>query len=236
MINKVVSAVVLSLIATSAAATCRQALLLGLDVSGSVDAREYRLQLDGLANAFDTPSVRSALLSFPAAPVSIGVFEWSGATRQRLLVPWTSISSTEDLNDLISVLHSAQRVPLGQSTALGSAMAFAANYLEQQSECWSKTLDISGDGPSNSGPRPRDIAQHSSYDSITINALVIGSDPNWGTDQRSEQIGELKAYFESEVIRGPIAFVEVALGFEDYEEAMIRKLLRELEGLVLSQL
>lgn len=35
----------------AAQANCRLALALGLDVSGSVDSREYRLQLDGLANA-----------------------------------------------------------------------------------------------------------------------------------------------------------------------------------------
>ena len=44
-----VTLVVVLLLPGVARAQCRQALLLALDVSGSVDAREYRLQLDGLA-------------------------------------------------------------------------------------------------------------------------------------------------------------------------------------------
>ena len=47
--------------ASAGVAECRQALALGLDVSGSVDAREYRLQLDGVAGALDDPAVRAAV-------------------------------------------------------------------------------------------------------------------------------------------------------------------------------
>ena len=42
----------------AAAAECRLALSLGLDVSSSVDAREYRLQTEGLAAALIAPEVR----------------------------------------------------------------------------------------------------------------------------------------------------------------------------------
>ena len=36
------------------------------------------------------------------------------------------------------------------------------------------------------------------------------------------------AYYLSEVIRGPLSFVEVTDGYDDYDRAMKRKLLREL--------
>jgi hypothetical protein len=36
------------------------------------------------------------------------------------------------------------------------------------------------------------------------------------------------------VILGPGAFVEIALGFEQYEQAMVRKLRRELEAPAMS--
>ena len=70
------------------AAACRQALALGLDVSGSVDADEYRLQLDGLAAALASPEVVSALIADAASPVRITVYEWSGPNDQQVLVPW----------------------------------------------------------------------------------------------------------------------------------------------------
>ncbi len=47
---------------------------------------------------------------------------------------------------------------------------------------------------------------------------------------------ELTAYFSNRVLAGPGAFSEVAIGFDDYERAMRRKLLRELEFLSMSQL
>ena len=53
MIRALVLAVAGWLLADPGTAACRQALALGLDVSGSVDACEYRLQIDGLAQALD---------------------------------------------------------------------------------------------------------------------------------------------------------------------------------------
>ena len=58
---------------------------------------------------------------------------------------------------------------------------------------------------------------------ITINALVIGQpDPS--------ETARLTAYFRANVISGRFAFTETAQGFADYQAAMTRKLLRELEA------
>ena len=69
MIRAVGLILALTMPSVTDAMECRQALALGLDVSGSVDAREYRLQLSGVASALDAPEVREKLLSMPAAPV-----------------------------------------------------------------------------------------------------------------------------------------------------------------------
>ena len=65
------------LLPLTAQAKCRQALALGLDVSGSVDAFEYRLQIDGLAGALLRPEVQQAFMTFPQAPVRLFVYEWA---------------------------------------------------------------------------------------------------------------------------------------------------------------
>lgn len=222
--------------APAADAACRQALALGLDVSGSVDAREYRLQLQGLAAAFDNPAVRSALLSVPAAPVSVMVFEWSGPSDQAVIAPWIIMDGDAALNGFLETLLQTTRRPASPGTALGVAMNLGAFYLDQQPECWKRTLDISGDGTSNLGPRPRDLKDPIGARGITVNALVIGSAATGSGNRRETEIGELSAYFRAEVIVGPDAFVETALGFEDYEAAMTRKLLRELEIMAVSDL
>ncbi len=212
---------------------CRQALALGLDVSGSVDAQEYRLQLDGLAAALGDAEVRAALLGQGTAPVRIAVYEWSAPGDDRLVLDWTEISDASALADVQSILRSTRRGDMGPSTGLGEALRVGISLLEQQPDCWNRTLDISGDGKANTGQRPQSVSP--TPDWITVNGLVIGSDDAAGGDHRQSQIGELAAYYAAYVIRGPLAFVETAIGFADYENAMRRKLLRELAVLTIGQ-
>lgn len=223
-------------LAGAAQANCRQALALALDVSGSVDAREYRLQIGGVTAALADPEVRDKLLAMPSAPVRLMVFEWSGPNDQRILLPWTAIDSPATLETVIETLAQTTRVEATPGTALGTAMTSGAIYLDQQKDCWKRTLDISGDGKSNLGPRPRDVKPRLEERGITINGLVIGvDDPSIG-DVRQSDIGELSSYYNAHVILGPDAFVLTAIGYADYARAMRNKLFRELDGLVFSQL
>lgn len=221
-------------LAGSANAQCRQALALGLDVSGSVDSREYRLQMDGLAAALTHPDVSYALLANPSAPIHLAVFEWSGSDHQHILQDWVSITDAEVLARFVALLRDTKRHPSSLSTSLGTAMLNGAALLDARPACWKRTLDISGDGINNTGPHPRAVQKTLSNRDITINALVIGADAARIMDQGQDEIGELSSYFKAYVKTGPRAFVETALGFEDYEAAMVRKLQRELVGPVLS--
>lgn len=223
-------------LAQPAVAQCRQALALGLDVSGSVDAREYRLQLDGLAAALTDPRVARALLALPAAPVRLAVFEWSGPEYQRLLLGWTEVADRATLARIAARLAATARRPAPPGTGLGAAMRHGADLLADQPGCWRRTLDISGDGRHNQGPHPRAVKSTLLRRGITLNALAIGADAPRGGDRRQADIGALSSYFRAWVILGTGAFVETALGFDDYSAAMARKLLRELELPALSAL
>lgn len=213
--------------ASAGVAECRQALALGLDVSGSVDAREYRLQLDGVAGALDDPAVRAAILSAPEAPVSLLVYEWSGPTDQRVIAPWRSIRDAAALQELIDGLRQVERAAASPGTALGVAVAAGAAYLAQRPACLKHTLDISGDGISNLGPRPRDVKRQLAGRDLTVNALVV---------EAAGEDSTLTGYFMAEVITGPGAFALPAAGFDAYQSAMTTKLLRELAVLSLAQL
>ena len=217
------------------AAQCRLALVLALDVSSSVDEAEYVLQRDGLAAALGDPDIRAAILRGGNGYVALAVYEWSGPQFQRLVVDWVAITDEAALAAVTTRLRSTTRLPSNPTTALGTAMLYGGRLLQDRRNCWRRTLDISGDGRTNTGPRPRDVDRDPILADITINALVIGSDhPDGGVP--AEEIKALRAHFEHQVIRGPGAFTEVALGFADYERAMVRKLLRETEGLAIGQL
>lgn len=220
--------------ASSADAACRQALALGLDVSGSVDRTEYRMQVEGLARSLDNPDVRDMLLSTPEFPVRVAVYEWSGPLSQHLILPFTEITDAATLDRVVLTIAGAERRPDTHTTAIGSAMLTGFDLLSDQTDCLMLTLDLSGDGPSNSGPRPKGVSPPSGAGPITVNGLVV-ADSLLDRDRQYRQVGDLAAYYEAYVIRGPGAFVEAAFGYADYESAMTRKLLRELTSIVLGQ-
>lgn len=233
MVKASVLAACFAVLAQAVSAECRLALALGLDVSASVDASEYRLQLDGLSAALGSAGVRDALLAAPESPVALAVFEWSGRNDQRLLIPWTVVLSPQHLREIRTRLGATTRRPMDDSTALGTALLYGQGLLSESPGCAQWVLDVSGDGKNNDGVPPEDVTAQTMA-GVTVNALVIGADVLDQTDRRQAQIGELSSYFNAHVIRGPGAFVQVALGFRDYERAMTRKLLREIQSFALS--
>ena len=97
--------VILLMLCAAPASACRLALAMALDVSGSVDATEYRLQMEGLADALIDPEVQSAIFAMPEVPVAVAVFEWSSSTYQHVIAGWTLLHAPDDLNQL--ALHKA---------------------------------------------------------------------------------------------------------------------------------
>lgn len=204
--------------AAPAAHACRQALILALDVSSSVSQREYELQRDGLATALLDPEIRDRIIGAPDNQVELMVFEWGDAAYQRQLLPWTRIDGATTLTRVAATISAQRRNNRTQATGIGGAMDYAEWAFRQRPGCVTLTLDISGDGKNNSGPRPREVRKRLVDMGITINGLVVAT----------RSIAEMSAYYHAEVIAGPQSFVETAAGFDDYGRAIKRKLLREL--------
>ena len=92
-----------------------------------------------------------------------------------------------------------------------------------------KVIDVSGDGPNNSGPPVSFIRDAVVEKGITINGLPVVNDrPNpWGGDPPQDLAG----YYRANVIGGPGAFLVVADGFDAFAQAILSKLLLEISGL-----
>jgi hypothetical protein len=153
-----------------------------------------------------------------------------------MLLDWTVVTGPDVLAGITGRLATTERERMSDSTALGQALIEGGSLLARAPGCWRSVLDISGDGKNNDGPDPDMLDDEPVLAGVTVNALVIGADDRPTGDLRAADIGELSSYFNTFVIRGPGAFVQVALGFADYERAMTRKLLRELEPAAMSAL
>lgn len=218
----------------AAQTACRQALVLGLDVSGSVNQEEYDLQLGGLADALDSADVRDVMLAGLGAPIWVAVFEWSSAAHQSVIHDWVAIDSADRLDALSQRLRGHQKAHRTVQTALGAAAAFGADMLARGPICAKQTMDLSADGKSNDGPQISSVYAAAAFDRITVNALVVVEDQGEDSADLEYLRSDLRAYFEAEVIHGIDAFAEVARGYNDYARAIKRKLLRELAGARLS--
>ncbi|WP_242649727.1 DUF1194 domain-containing protein [Yoonia litorea] len=205
------------------AEACRLALAIGLDTSVSVDADEDRLQRQGLANALRADEVRQAFLVSPD-PVALLVYEWSDRDQQRDLSAWTLITDLATLDAVAAEIERSTRGAVAQQTALGFALAYAAQRMEEAPDCIFQTIDIVGDGANNQGFSPQTAYATMAFDSVIVNALAVETED-----------GNTTQYFTDSVIRGPGSFVETAMGFSDFEAAMRRKLVRELTSQVLGR-
>jgi len=207
---------------------CRQALAIGLDISGSVDEQEYRLQLDGLALALLQRDVQAAFLVIPGANVRLFVYEWGGYGTQRTLIHWTDITDIAVLETVANTWLATRRDPHDPATAIGNAMLFGGEALASQGDCWHHTPDLSGDGKSNIGPDPAASKNLPLLADVTANALAVGANTQPFVARANAGTVDLVRYFFSLVVRGPYAFVETVDEFTDFHQAMARNLLKEL--------
>ena len=196
-----------------AASACGLALVLAVDVSGSVDVDEYDVQMRGLAAGLRDGIVTDALVDQQAY---VTVVQWSGSSRQEQSIPWVQLRSVADVAALADRVAQAPRRWRNYSTAIGEALSLSVDAFETVSWCERKVIDVSGDGVSNEGESPRAVHPVLREKEIIVNALAIETEDT-----------DLTAYFFENLIIGEGAFVVTANGFEDYPEQIRRKLQRE---------
>ena len=192
-------------------------LVLAVDTSASVDAMEYSLQMRGIAAALESDDIIEAI-GLHKDGVAIAVLQWSGGLLGNIAVDWTVVSSENSVRVLARKIAQVPRANTGNFTAISTAIIRSMEMLETNVQVGKyRRIDISGDGRNNSGQHPAIARSIAINRDITINSLaILDGDPG------------LAAYYRVNVTGGPGSFVISADDFEDFAEAMIRKLGREL--------
>jgi Protein of unknown function (DUF1194) len=205
-------------------------LVLAVDVSYSMDTDELAIQREGYAQAIVSSEFLQALKTGPRGKLAVTLFEWSSSNYQKIVIPWQVIDGPETA---AAVAAEIMKAPARRHsrTSISGAINFAIPLFDQNPYRGSRrVIDISGNGPNNSGEpvvRARDLALAKG---IVINGLTMMlKEP--AHSKMKEDIENLDLYYEDCVIGGPDAFVMTVTDREQFKEAIRTKLVFEVSGL-----
>ena len=193
-------------------------LVLAIDASGSVEEDRFELQKRGFAAAFRDPKVLDAIRVGDHRSIAVFMFQWTGPTDQYVMVPWALVKDEHSADRLAAQIETSPRRLMGGGTSVSGAIDFSVKMLAASPYRGTKRIiDISGDGSNNIG-RPAEQARDEAVGTgIRINGLPIL------TVER-----DLDQYFRQNVIGGPGAFVIPAKNYDQFAEAILRKLVTEI--------
>lgn len=201
-------------------------LVIAVDVSLSMDMEEQQLQRDGYVAAFRDPELHRAIASSgPHGRIAVTYVEWAGPASQAVVIPWTLIDSPAAARAFADRL-AAQPITRERLTSISAALHFAQALLKSSGfSAPRRVVDISGDGPNNSGGPVLDARDELIAKGIVINGLPIMLKAGAPT---FFDLSNLDVYYAACVIGGMGAFMVPVTEIAELKAAIRRKLLLEI--------
>jgi hypothetical protein len=216
----VVAAILAALAWPATARPIDLALVLAVDVSGSVNTERFELQRQGYAKAFAAREVIEAIAAGENRVIAVTLVEWSGIGHQRQMIGWTLINDADSAAAFGSAIAEAPRA-FADWTSISAALDYSAALFADAADVTParRVIDVSGDGINNNGRPVNDARDDAVQAGITINGLAILS-----------EYPTLDAYYRDNVIGGTGSFAVAAGDFNAFGHAILGKLLREIAG------
>ena len=119
-------------------------LVLGVDVSRSIDVGEAQLQRQGYIKAFRDPEVVRAITSGMFGRIAVAYFEWAGLIHREIVADWTLIDSKKSAHAFGATL--GRELPgSARRTSISGAIDFATVSIGDVADA-AGTVLISGAG------------------------------------------------------------------------------------------
>lgn len=202
-------------------------LVLAVDISWSMDSEEQELQREGYVAAFRDTTIQSAIISGALRRIAVTYVEWAGQGVHRVVIPWRIIASSADADRFANEL-AATPISRARMTSISSALKFSADQLASSGlTSMRRVIDVSGDGPNNSGAAVTHVRDELVADGVVINGLPILLRP---TASSIFDVADLQSYYEACVIGGPGAFAIPIRERSEFTTATRQKLLLEIAG------
>jgi hypothetical protein len=177
-------------------------LIIGVDISYSMDIDELAVQREGYAQAIVSKEFLQALKTGPNKKLAVTYFDWSASTDQKIIIPWRVIDGPETAGD---VAPEIMKMPVrnGSSTSISGAISFAMLLFDENPYRGLRhVIDISGDGPNNNGAPVTGARDAALERGITINGLAIMLEKN--SSYSIVNIDNLDLYYEDCVLEGQV--------------------------------
>jgi len=199
-------------------------LVLAVDTSRSMDYEEVRIQREGYVEALRHKEFLDAVKGGLTGRIAISYFEWAGYVVPGSVLDWQVIETEKDALDFADKLEARpiatqRRTSISAAIVQGVSMLAASPYKSNR-----EVIDVSGDGPNNSGDPVTPARDTALGTGAVINGLAIMLRP-------SDVPEGLDKYYADCVIGGPGSFVLPVRKIEDFAVAVRRKLVWEISGL-----
>lgn len=220
------------------------ALIVSVDISNSIDAENYRLQMEGIAAALEDPEVVSAIVGGPNGAILFSLVTWSSGVE--ISLPLTRISSKEEA---VQIAERVRNIPRnwngGEFTCVSKMFDTIGQSIVPvaRDRALRTVIDVSGDGPENCS---NDAAVEMARDGLVAQGAVINGLPILQAGDEGDDVTvagwrvnagraaleglELQAWYKSKVIGGPGSFIIAANGFHDFARAIRRKFVMEMSA------
>jgi len=203
-------------------------LVLAVDVSLSMSYDELKIQRDGYAAALTHQQVIDAIREGVHGKIAVTYFEWAGDTSQHMIVPWTVIASRDDAEKVAAKI-STNPPNSARRTSISAGLRYAHDlFAETGFRGMKRVIDVSGDGPNNQGEWVNVVRDEIVAQGIIINGLPLLTNGGFAS---AYDVKDLDVYYENCVIGGPGSFVLPVNDWNQFPEAVRRKLVLEIAGM-----
>jgi len=201
-------------------------LILAADVSGSVTPTRYKTQQDGYLEALGDSRVLNVIRELDPPVLAVTFIAW--AREQQVMVPWTRVEDAKSMDLFRDRLKATQRAQIGINTLISRALLFCNRLFDQEFTGGRKVIDVSGDGDDNQGiVGLRQVRDAVVAQGVVINGLpIIVKPPEYiFPPQPPEGLDE---YYRNHVVGGEGHVTIESIGFDNFKQAILQKLLLEI--------
>jgi hypothetical protein len=164
----------------------------------------------------------------PSSPPVLAITFIAWARGQDIMVPWMRVHDAQTMDLFRNRLKTAQRPPIGINTFISNALMFCDAQFDREFSAGRKVIDVSGDGDDNRGVAGvREVRDTLVAKGVVINGLpIIVKPPDYVFPPQPPE--GLDVYYRRHVVGGEGHVVIESIGFDNFKQAILQKLLLEI--------